>query len=228
MTKTAAPLYIWSGDTQELDEAVASLGRGDIGIVTGPQSGPPRSSDDVTTLRRFVQSLHVKGVLVTGYIPWKYGQHSGDYMVSLARAWEGIGVDGLFVDETPSETTELLDDMRRINGMARGWRPDPRTGWLRGVSMWNPGTYSEDVKAAMTALPTSIWCTLEEACENFTLQAPRSSIPEREMYLVHTCDTLMHANTVDIITRQAFRRLGYVYVTPDGRDGNPWDSFRGK
>lgn len=224
--RLCAPLYVWVGDDTEWARAITTLQRGDIAVITGPASGPPTTADDITALGRRTAVLHAKGVTVAGYTHLTYGHRPTADVTADVHAWQRCGVDGVWFDETPAEDQPgLLAALRGLHGYVRSWRPHEATGRLKGITCWNPGTWHPDINAKMRALPASLWCTIECAHTDYPAAAAarRSSWPPREIHLVHSCPSVAEAhNTEALIARNA----GYGYATPDGVDGNPWDSFR--
>ena len=218
----AVPAYIWHGDDGRWAALLERVQRGDLVIVTGPESGPPRMPLDVVGVRRRIGQLRECAAVIVGYVALGYGARPYGAVMADVGEWRPLGVDGAWFDEAPASiTTDVLRSLRGWHGQVRSWRPHISTGRLKGVSAWNPGTWHPSINDAMRALPDSIWCTVECAHEDYAARARvrRSTWPLREVHLVHACP----AGTVTATESEIRRNVGWGYATTDGPDGNPWD-----
>lgn len=207
------PLYAWEGDTTEIDQAVDALRKGDIAVITGPQSGPPDESE-ADHLLNLTNRLHRNHVTVVGYIHVTRGERPIATVLDEMLRWrQYVGVDGVFVDEANAQSP--LAYMRNIHGMARKWT-HAKTDSGVGISVWNPGTWDVRIEELQRRLPTSIWCTWEGPAADYLTQQPRT-----HMYPKQECHLVYEAGGARISTPP---RLGFAYVTNDTRP-NQWDTF---
>jgi hypothetical protein len=213
MTHLLVPLYVWIGDQTEIDQAVDSLRRGDIAIVTGPQSGPPNASESLQ-LREIVNRFHQNGVTVVGYVPWAYARRPLPLVLEEMSAWRILcGVDGVFIDEATADAE--LGELRAIHGLARSWR-HAFTATQQGISVWNTGTWTERIIELQRRLPTSIWNVWEGPAARYVQDRPRTHLyPQQEAHIVY------QAAQVSVSTPPT---LGYKYITADDLP-NPFDTF---
>lgn len=214
--KTLAPLYIWSGDTVELQQAIEGLRKGDIAIVNGPDSGPPNASQS-HELRAFVDKLQANDVIVIGYIPTGYARRAIQTLQDQAVSWRILtGVDGIFFDETDAGCP--LSWFRALHGQVRAWRAHPLapTKDGKGVSVFNTGIWDVRILDLMRRLPESIWNVWEGTAQEYAIQKPKvHRFPEREAHIIYG------AGNASIISPPT---LGYRFITTDAAP-NAFDTF---
>jgi hypothetical protein len=222
MTKLLVPLYIWIGDQTEIMQAIDTMRKGDIAIVTGPDSGCPDAAES-TELRAVVDKFHVNGVSVVGYVSTKYGQRPLHEIQDEMVSWRILtGVDGIFFDET--FIGAHLGDFRSLNGLPRSWRRHQNT-WIsndlegkKGLSVFNPGRWEQRVIDLQRRLPGSIWNVWEGDAERYAQEQPQvHRFPEREAHIIY------RAGNSPVVSPPS---LGYRYVTVDDLP-NPFDTFQG-
>lgn len=214
MTKTLCPLYVWVGDQTEIDQAVNTLRKGDIAIVTGPDSGVPDASE-ATELRAIVDRFHANGTTVVGYVATGYGRRPLQTVQDEMVAWRILtGVDGIFFDETFAGAP--LYDFRSLHGQVRSWRAHKNTDSIQGVSVWNPGRWDTRIIDLQRRLPGSIWNVWEGSAARYAEEHPPTHrFPERESHIIYDAENVPVASPP---------LLGYRYVTADSLP-NPFDTF---
>lgn len=222
--KRCVPAYIWSGNDDAWARALDGLSDGDVLVVTGPDSGPPTTkAQRVELAPRIAQARDRAEVTVLGYAPWGYGHRRHEHVVNDANEWRAMRVDGVFIDEAPDIwTTDLRRKAVAIHGFIRAnLRPADASGRLRGVSLFNAGTWHESMGDVMRALPGSLWCTWEGAWAQYPTNAKASSSwPLREVHLIHSCPTPTDVDTAAARMRKA--GVGWGFATTDTLP-NPWD-----
>jgi len=221
--RTIAPAY-WGQDRAYWEAALADPTVAEL--VVNVDSGPGLVAD--VGLEVWLDAARARGIRVAGYVATgagpldarDYGGKPLELILEEARAWRRFYgpelVPDLFYDEVPAWAS--LGWLRPLHRAAR--YPDGRTKTGRAVfNLGAPGVS----RATMLALPASVWCRWEGPGWLYLAERPRSVfLPSRTLHLVHT----IRLEELEAVEAWANRAAGLSYLTLDGPDGNPWDSFR--
>lgn len=224
--RTIAPAY-WGQDPDAWRAALADPTVAEL--VVNVNSGPGTSP--VPELVRWLELAAHNGIRVAGYVAIgtgplearQYGTKPTEKIVEEAYRWRNYYgpdlVPDVFFDEIPPFAR--LGWLRPLHRAARYPdldHPDRKTG----RALFNPGAPGV-TRATMLALPASVWCRWEGPGWLYLAERPRSLfLPSRTWHLVHT----VSADQLEDVFDHARRAAGLFYVTTDGPDGNPWDSYR--
>lgn len=137
------PLYSWpiDGAWDEVYRALSDNPQTQFNIIINPDSGPgeyPPNSDYTGGVAKLnsASNAHVYGYLRTGFTDRSISDIQADaenYAQWNSHSGEDIHLDGIFVDEAPSEL-DKLDYMKSVHDAIHGAFPD-------GIQIWtNPGT----------------------------------------------------------------------------------------
>jgi hypothetical protein len=201
------PAYTWSGDNDMWARRIVRMTRGDVAIITGPDSGPPKRPDP--DLMRHKLAMESLGVQIVGYVRLDYGQRPITEVLADILAWRKLDVLGVFYDEWPTGWT-----MRHLNAMRSALNVRVTPGVIRCVV--NPGTQAHNIRTA--ALADCLIVTHEGG-----------SIPHRMVrpyaYEAAIVYQAAHGGADPVIVRLVLDQQGWrwTYVTRDGADGNPYD-----
>lgn len=210
--KRLCPLYCGLWQPQEYDAAIGGLAKGDIVVLNGESSGPPAVFQP--WLRDMIERFHARSIACVGYQHVEWLRRPSAQCLAEGAVWLSYGVDGIFRDEAPLvDGNGALAYLRALHGQARAVRADIRTGYRRGISVFNPGG-GPVPPIWYRMLPGSIWCTWEGPGSDYHPGLP-SAYPLRESHLIYAATEVVIPDP----------QIGYAYVTQDGFDGNPWDSF---
>ena len=204
------PAYFWPGSSW--DSLTSSADVVDLAVVN-VDSGPGTARFDA-----FVQTFaaaRARGVRVVGYVDTRYGARPiGDAETEIDHWFAWYGVDGVFLDEVPSDCSlaTYYDSLAaRIRSHASA------------IVVVNPGTNTEECTTGFsdvivnfegTAATYAAWVP-----SAWTASYPRS----RFWHLVYGAAG-GDASSIVAISRQ--RNAGHVYVT-DGAMPNPWRDLPG-
>lgn len=200
------PLYTWAQDTATWTARLDLLTAGDIVVVAGPGSGPPKWTDPDLATR--IAECQARKLHVLGYVPLGYGDYFIDDVLSDLVDWHhNHAITRIFFDEWPAEWTQR--HLGALWGAVRGYAG--RGSVDRPIMVVNPGvdTPMDDIEP-----PAG---TLIVTHESRDIPEPRR--PKRwEVALVHSYPdpyiggSHLHAQGWE-----------WGHVTSDGADGNPWD-----
>lgn len=173
-----------------------------------------------------VQQAQKKGISVLAYTYTGYGTRNPNLVKSKVKAvFDNYHIDGIFFDEVPTDceatssyAKDNLEYYRQLTDYARTFDgPD--------ITVLNPGTQPPTDCGWMSI--TNILLTFEDA----TYATYRDSYVdyawthiygrERFWHLIYSVAGEREMKKTLELARQ--RRAGWVYVTDDGPDGNPWD-----
>lgn len=214
---------------QQLTSAVAAGEK--ITVILNPENGPGRAPDPL--YQQVVAQFKQAGGQVLGYIPSCYFKAFKNYPYNWCRdlsideikvkiqadadryfAW--YGVDGIFLDEVtgdPSVLNHYVDVVAYI-----------RQNYPDALVFANPGT---DYQAEPLLQPFDAIVTYEadDVLSPYGLYQPPNWVDhypaERFAHLVYNVMNVHRAKRY----LATDKHNGYIYVTDDGLDGNPWDSL---
>jgi hypothetical protein len=173
-----------------------------------------------------IKKTQASGILVLGYIHTGYAKRDpNEVRTKIDGVYASYQVDGIFLDETPTDCSEVgnhhLTNLEYYQALSKYVRTKPG----EHLVVLNPGT----VPASDCWMNvTDVLVTFEQATlatyQSSYIDAPwtHSYGPERFWNLVYRVPT---AQQMQQIVELAHRRgVGWLYVTDDGADGNPWDN----
>lgn len=215
------PGYVWPGDTTTWATALHPLDRPQT-ITINPANGPgPGPNPAYTAL---LDQAHTVGAEVIGYVPLGYGWRPlADVLADVEQyaTWYP-SLDGIFYDE-------YADSIPKRTAQQLHGHPRHRfTHTTPARTVFNPGATPTTALARtarrlrMLALPGSHWVSQEGRWADLAQTRPRPlAFPTREWILVWDCPAIDVA--YDRLAAWGWRN---GYVTPDGPDGNPWDTYQ--
>jgi len=201
-----------------------SLGSQTVGImVLNLNNGDDTRLDE--SVATSVKHTQESGILVLGYIHTGYAQRDpAEVRAKIDAVVANYKVDGIFLDETPTDCGAPA----RYGG-SNGAYYDALTSYIRSkpgkhMTVLNPGTMPLDDCWMKFA---DILLTFEEATlANYQQHyVDREWLhrypPERFWHLVYSVGSA--DQMLQIVSLAQQRGAGWLYVTDDGPDKNPWD-----
>lgn len=182
------PAYVWPGFTEKWEQILHA--RPDVlvinpasGLGADPNGGQPAN---YALWRDITLRAQVLGIRTIGYVPLNYGARDLDTAreecAGYKRWYPEMG--GIFFDEAPPGIRQW-GYLRGLHGYVRG---SAKTG----LSVFNAGTSGPKTKAAMLALPGSVWVTVETDAGTYLSTNPRPGfLAARQCHLVHHCGDLV-------------------------------------
>ncbi len=217
------PLYSypshWSAATYLWDDVAAGASQVPITAIINPDSGPgngPPNADYQVGLN----TLRNAGVTMLGYVATGYGNRNSAAVKADIDIYDTqFNIDGIFLDEASSGYP---------NAGAAGYYEDLYT-YIHGKAnldsvVINPGTQTNETFFTRPATDISVIFESNTGWPSYTADPYLSSYGENNfsalMYQVPDATTMR--SYIDLAVS---RNVGYLYVTDDGSDGNPWDSL---
>jgi len=181
-----------------------------------------RNPDIVAAVKRTQRS----DILVLGYIHTGYGKRNpAEIRPKIDGVMESYGVDGIFLDETPTDCNApgkySPSNLAYYEALADYIRGKPG----KHLVVLNPGTLPEN---DCWMKVSDILLTFEEpTLSNYEThyvdrEWTRRYGPERFWHLVYSVPSADEMRQIVKLARQ--RGVGWIYVTDDGPDNNPWDT----
>ena len=208
--RIAVPAYFWPGSAW--DSLTTSAGAVDLAVVN-VDSGPGTAQVD-----GFVQTIataRARGVRVIGYVHTRYGARPiGDAETEIDHWFAWYGVDGVFLDEVPSDCTlasyyDSLATRIRLHASA--------------TVVVNPGTNTEECTTGFS----DVIVNFEGTAATYAAWVPSAwttSYPSSRFWHLVYGASASNASSIVAMSRQ--RNAGHVYVT-DGVMPNPWSGLPG-
>ncbi len=195
-------------------------------MIVNLNNGDDTSFDP--TVLTAVRKTQEKGISVLAYTYTGYGTRDPKIVnAKVKAAFDNYHVDGIFFDEAPTDCGEVnsyeqnsLEYYRRLTDYARTFEGATLT-------VLNPGTQAPTDCGWMSI--ASIVVTFEDATyatyRDTYIDYPWMHVYGRERFwhLVYAVSDATEMQKTLELARQ--RRAGWVYVTNDGLDGNPWDNL---
>ncbi|MGD0892973.1 MAG: spherulation-specific family 4 protein [Terracidiphilus sp.] len=173
-----------------------------------------------------IKKTQASGILVLGYIHTGYAKRDPhEVEAKIDGVYASYHVDGIFLDETPTDCaaigTNRVTNLEYYQVLSKYIRT--KSG--KHLVVLNPGTVpgSDCWMSVADILVTFEQATFANYQDSYT-DAPwmHSFGPERFWNLVYSVPT---AQQMQQIVELAHKRgVGWLYVTDDGPDGNPWDT----
>jgi hypothetical protein len=178
------------------------------------------------TAAEAVKSARQAGILVLGYVHTGYGKRDPEEVrTKIDAAFKNYETDGIFFDETPTDCGAANKfagtNLRYYEGLADYVH---QRGTGRRLTVLNPGvTPPDDCWMRFSdILVTFEEATLANYQQKYLDQAwTHKYSPERFWHLVYSVSSASDMRAVAKLAQQ--RGAGWLYVTDDGKDGNPWD-----
>ncbi len=221
-TRLAIPSYAAPGSQQwrtwqalgpqALGIMIVNLKNGDEVGFSAPTAAAVKSAQDA-------------GITVLGYVHTGYGKREPqEVRAKIDAVFKNYGVNGIFLDETPAECNEANKwagmQVRYYQGLADYIHQKG----AKSVVVLNPGlTPTEDCWMRFTdILVTFEQATLANYQHKFEDRTwTQKYAPERFWHLIYSVPSAAEMKVAIALARE--RRAGWLYVTSDGPDGNPWN-----
>jgi hypothetical protein len=172
-----------------------------------------------------VQLAQASGIKVLGYTYTHYGQRNPATVKQAINAVRSnYGVDGIFLDEAPTSCTDKSPFAANTYQYFQDLSNTIRA--FGGMTVMNPGTPT----------PTDCWMSVTDILVNYENSGITNySRRYADMAWVHnyTADRFWHllysvkkkSEMLSAFKLAKQRNAGWIYVTSDGGDGNPWDGI---
>ncbi len=217
--KLLIPLYIYPENNtswQPLVELKKHYPTLEIVVIVNQNNGQITNSD--SNFVRGLTQLQDANISTIGYVYTKFGNRSIDDVKQNIDNWYlfygTYGIDGIFFDEG-AYSESYFDYYEHLSGYARDKGLD--------FIVFNPGRKVDEayIQTQIATVIVSRETTYEKAIEATEFNTPslHTSLglllyeTNQEDALTFGCT---YAKTYD---------FEYIYLTDDGVDGNPWDSF---
>ena len=206
----AIPSYFWPGASW--DAVIAHAGAIDIAVVN-VDSGPGTAR--VTTFATTVAAARLRGIRVVGYVHTGYSARPlAEVLTDIDRYYAWYGVDGVFVDEVPSDCAQ---------GSYYGSVADRIRTHGEHLVVVNPGTNPEECAAGFS----DVIVNFEGTAGEYQTWSPASwtgGYPaDRFWHLIYGADA---TDVSSLVSLSGERNAAHVYVTDDAMP-NPWDALPG-
>ena len=207
----AIPSYFWPGASW--DAVIAHAGAIDIAVVN-VDSGPGGAR--VTTFATTAAAARLRGIRVVGYVHTGYAARPiAEVLIDIDRYYAWYGVDGVFVDEVPSDCAQLA---------YYGAIADRVRTHSDHLVIINPGTNS----AECTTTFSDIIVNFEGTGAAYQTWSPASWMADypadRFWHLIYGADD---TDVSSLVSLSRERNAAHVYVTDDSMP-NPWDGLPGQ
>ena len=221
--RLAIPSYVMPGS--EKWNAFQQLGSQAVGIMVVNLGNGDDTAMNATAAEA-VRSARAAGIVVLGYVHTGYGKRNpAEVRSKIDAALKNYEIAGIFFDETPTEcgaenkfagtNLQYYADLAAYVHEAKGGRR---------ITVLNPGVAPPDDcwMSFSDILVTFEEATLENYQKKYVDRAwTHKYAPERFWHLVYSVSSASDMRVVEELARQ--RGAGWLYVTDDGKDGNPWD-----
>jgi hypothetical protein len=219
MLQVLMPLYIYptvvNGQStwQPLADAAAQV---PIVAIINPNNGPgDRPNSDYLAAMKLLQK---SGVKMIGYVATNYGKRPWDKVKADIDIYNKyFDIQGIFLDEAASGAKYH----RHYSQIYKYIKSKTK---LRQV-VTNPGTHIDEKYFSQPS--TDLAVILESAGQEWPKYQPSSYLSK---YSRHHFALMLH-NVPNEQTMQQHldlavqRNIGYIYITNDQANSNPWDSF---
>ena len=183
--------------------------------IANVDNGPGTARDPAVA--RVIQRVQAQGGQVTGYVFSQYAARPLAVVEADLRHWsEWYGLDGVFIDEMDNQPlTAHLDYYAELRRFAISLNPQ----WhVTG----NPGINTAEAYVTRATADTLVVFEndtgyLKNRPDSWNHRYP----PPTFCHLLYTVTNFTTAT--NFLGTAVSRGAGFVYVTDDGADGNPWD-----
>jgi hypothetical protein len=222
-SKLAIPSY--AAPTSAAWDRWQSLGSHVVGIMVLNRN----NGDDVSVDPAWVAAVRKTqelGILVLGYVHTGYGHRDlNEIRAKIDGVYDAYNVDGIFLDETPTDCRAATS-----GGITTLAYYQALSGYIRSKAgnhlvVLNPGSMpSENCwMSAADVLVTFESATVTAYQNSYTAAAWTHAYPPSRFWnLVYSVP--IAASMQQVVTLAQQRGVGWLYVTDDGPDGNPWDN----
>jgi Spherulation-specific family 4 len=220
--RLAVPSYV--SPTAKEWNAWASLGSQRLGLmILNLNNGDDARYD--AALAAAVKSTQDSGILVLGYIYTGYAKRDpAEIRAKIDGVFKSYRVDGIFLDETPTDCKASGEFATSNFAYYEALTDYIRSKPGKHDVILNPGTVPEEdcwMKAA-DILVTFEEATLANYEKDYVDREWIHRYPlERFWHLVYSVPSTDEMRQVVKLARR--RGVGWLYVTDDGPDKNPWD-----
>lgn len=217
--KLLIPLYLYPADDSSWQPLIAlkeSYPALDIVAIVNDSNG--EFSDSDSNYERAITQLHEANITAIGYVYTQYASRDITQVKENIDHWkmhyQSCGIEGIYVDEVSSVASDL-PYYEAISNHAR-------SGGLL-FTVLNPGTKIETayLDAAIADVIVSQESTYSQAVAVTRFNTPTAQT-KLGLLLHGGDDAEIVSSGCEYANAHDFE---YLYVTDDGADGNPWDSF---
>jgi hypothetical protein len=214
--RVAVPLYTYPYPGDAAWEHVRASRPAVAFIVADPADGPGAESDP--NYVEAIDSVRGSGIGVLGYITLSYGQRGrGDLAADVERWFAWYAIDGIFIDEAPTNAEHLDACLLLYDLIKRRGTGAERVVLNPGVNTLEPYIGACDILVNNE----SLWTTYRDMYP----EAPRWTTaypPDRFWHIIHDCGTEPEMRHALWLARA--RNAGWVYVT-DRTGANAYDAL---
>jgi hypothetical protein len=222
-SKLAIPSY--AAPTSAAWDRWQSLGSHVVGIMVLNRD----NGDDVSVDPEWfaaVRKTQNSGILVLGYVHTGYAHRdSNEIRAKINGVYMAYNVDGIFLDETPTDCSAPASAGITTLAYYQALAAYIRSKDGKHLVVLNPGVMpSENCWMSVAdVLVTFENATLAAYQNGYTAAAWTHAYPPSRFWnLVYSVPTAAAMQQVVSLAQQ--RGVGWLYVTDDGPDGNPWDT----
>ena len=207
----AIPSYFWPGASW--DAIVAHAGAIDLAVVN-VDSGP--GAGRVTTFATTVGAARLRGIRVVGYVHTGYAARPlAEVLTDIDRYYAWYGVDGVFVDEVPSDCAQ---------GAYYGAIADRVRTHADHFVIINPGTNPGECTTTFSDMIVNFEGT-RAVYQTWSPASWMADYPaDRFWHLIYGADD---TDVSSLVSLSRERNAAHVYVTDDSMP-NPWDRLPGQ
>jgi len=217
--KILIPLYIYPDESwQNLIEMQKRYPNAEITAIINPSKhGHFREKD--SNYAKGIQDLISANIKVIGYVYTKYANRDSQEIIDDIEAWSQIykddGVSGIFFDEVTTNSSDFdyyknLSDKTKAKGL--------------NFIVLNPGITTD--QSYINSGIADVVISYENPHENLRSNPPSSYNTPTSKTELSLLIYKMEDNSVDnLIGFAREHKFGYIYLTEDGFDDNPWDSI---
>ncbi len=217
--KILIPLYIYPDERwQNLIEIQKRYPNAEITAIINPsKNGHFREKD--SNYAKGIQDLISANIKVIGYVYTKYANRDSQEIIDDIEAWSQMykddGVSGIFFDEVTTNSSDFdyyknLSDETKAKGL--------------NFIVLNPGITTD--QSYIDSGIADVVISYENPHEKLLSNPPSSYNTPTSKTELSLLIYKMEDNSVDnLIGFAREHTFGYIYLTEDGFDGNPWDSI---
>lgn len=204
---TDNPACLWG----QLDAAAPSVGL----AIINPDSGPGVVGLIEYVLQRLTS--RAAGISLIGYVSTQYGMRSAAAVkADIDKYYVWYGVDGIFLDEVPSEDCRTQSYYADLNRYIKSW------GGAGALTVLNPGMATKECFMNVSDIVVNFEGSYAEYVAWSTAGWESRYLAQRFWHIVHTAPT--ESDMLAAMSLSKRRNAGWIYITPDTLP-NPYDSL---
>ncbi len=214
------PLYnyptTWNSATYIWDDVAAANSIVPITAIINPSDGPNGGAPN-SDYAQGLNDLRTGGVKILGYVYTSYGARDMNAVktdIDLYATYYNI--NGIFLDEVASGSVQLAYYTELYNYI------HSKPGFAQAVL--NPGTNTAQGYISQPAGDVTIIFENDSGWPAYSPDAYVATYSANRFAML--AYNVANANTMQSYVNLARQRnIGYLYITDDGADGNPWDEL---